>query len=176
MTAGLCLGWGSQLLLIYFRLRFLKINMIFTLTFTKIEEKWSIGSAGWWASHRNCSFSTVSLMLCGLATQGLVLWVTFLWNCLDPSLGSHNWIGEGWSKKGASQVGLVVKSLPVNAGDVIDMGLIPGLGRFPGGGHGNPLQYSWLGNPTDKGAWWTTVHGVAKKWTHWSDLAGRQST
>ena len=56
----------------------------------------------------------------------------------------------------ASQVALVVKNLPANAGDV---GLIPGLGRFPGGGHGNPLQYACLENPVDRGAWRATVHG-----------------
>ena len=49
--------------------------------------------------------------------------------------------------------------------DVKDVGLIPGLGRTPGGGHGNPLQYSCLENPMDRGAWWTTVHGVAKSGT-----------
>ena len=43
-----------------------------------------------------------------------------------------------------------------------DLGLIPGSGRFPGEGNGNPLQYSCLENPTDGGAWWTTVHGVAE--------------
>ena len=51
---------------------------------------------------------------------------------------------------------------PVNAGD---MGLIPGLGRFPGERNGNPLQYSCLGNPMDRGTWWVTVHRVAKGWT-----------
>ena len=60
---------------------------------------------------------------------------------------------------------LVVKKPPANAGDVRDSGSIPGLGRSPGGGHGNPLQYSWLENPMDRGAWWATVHGVAKSWT-----------
>ena len=48
---------------------------------------------------------------------------------------------------GASQVGLVVKNLPANAGDIRDMSSIPGLGRIPGGGHGHPLQYSCLENP-----------------------------
>ena len=43
--------------------------------------------------------------------------------------------------------------------DTGDLGSIPGLGRFPGGGHGNPLQYSCLANPMDRGAWWATVHG-----------------
>ena len=54
---------------------------------------------------------------------------------------------------------LVVKNLPANAGDT---GSIPGLGRSPGGGHGNPLQYSCLENPTDRGVWWATVQGFAK--------------
>jgi len=53
----------------------------------------------------------------------------------------------------------VVKNLPVNAGD---MGLIFGLGRSPGEGNGNPLQYSCVGNPMDRGAWWVTVHGVTR--------------
>ena len=54
---------------------------------------------------------------------------------------------------GASQVVLVVKNLPANAGDLRDTGLIPGSRRSPGGGNGNPLQYSCLENPIDKGAW-----------------------
>ena len=50
----------------------------------------------------------------------------------------------------------------LNAGD---LGSIPGSGRSPGEGHGNPLQYSCLENPMDRGAWWATIHGVAKSWT-----------
>ena len=57
------------------------------------------------------------------------------------------------------------KELPANAGDKRDMGTIPGLGRSPGGGHGNPLQYSCLENPMDRGAWRATVHGVKKSQT-----------
>ena len=59
--------------------------------------------------------------------------------------------------------GLVVKNLPMNAGDAGDVGSVPGLGRSPGGGHGNPLQYSYLENPMDRAAWWAIVHGVAKE-------------
>ena len=66
---------------------------------------------------------------------------------------------------GASQVVLVVKNLPANVGDIKDLGSIPGLGRSPGGGHGNPLQYSCLENPMDRGAWWAMVHGVTKSRT-----------
>ena len=64
---------------------------------------------------------------------------------------------------------LVVKNLPANEGDVRDVGLIPGLGRFPGGGNGNSFQYSCLENPMDRGAGQATVHGVTKSWTQLSD-------
>ena len=63
-----------------------------------------------------------------------------------------------------SWVVLVVKNLPANAGDIRDAGSIPGSGRSPGEGNGNPLQYSCLENPRDRGAWWATVHGVTKSW------------
>ena len=56
----------------------------------------------------------------------------------------------------------MVKNLPASAGDARDMGLIPGLGRSPGGGNGKLLQYSCLENPMDRGAWGATVHGALK--------------
>ena len=59
----------------------------------------------------------------------------------------------------ASQVALVVKNLPANAGDIRDKGSIPELGRSHGGGHGNPLQYSCLENPMDREAWWASPWG-----------------
>ena len=59
----------------------------------------------------------------------------------------------------------MVKNPPANSGDAIDSDSIPGSGRSPGGGNGNPLQYSCLGNPMDRGAWWATVHGAAKSQT-----------
>ena len=62
----------------------------------------------------------------------------------------------------ASQVVLVVKNLPANAEDIRDLGSIPGSRRSPGEGNGNPLQYSCLENPMDRGDWWDTVHGIAK--------------
>ena len=61
----------------------------------------------------------------------------------------------------------MVKNLPAKAGD---MGLIHRSRRSSGEGNGNPLQYSCLGNPTDRGAWWATVHGVAKSWTRLKQL------
>ena len=57
------------------------------------------------------------------------------------------------------------KNLPANTRDLRDVGWIPGLGRSPGGGYGNPLRYSCLENPMDKGAWQATVHRVAQSWT-----------
>ena len=66
---------------------------------------------------------------------------------------------------GASQVGLVVKNSSASAGDIKDEGLIAGSGRYPGGGHGNPLQCSCLENPMDRGPWQTTIHRVTKSQT-----------
>ena len=76
---------------------------------------------------------------------------------------------EGFESKllalGASQVVLVVKNLPVNAGDIRDVGSVPGLGRSPGEGNGNPHQYSCLKISMDRGAWWATIRRVAKSQT-----------
>ena len=63
-----------------------------------------------------------------------------------------------WASYGA----LVVKNLPANAGDIRDVGSVPGLGRSPGEENGNPLQFTCLENPMDRGAWWTAVHRVAE--------------
>ena len=71
---------------------------------------------------------------------------------------------------------VVVKNLPANAGDERDAGLIPGLGRSPGRGHDNPLQYSCLENPMDRGAWQAMVCGVAKSWTQLKWLSAHTHT
>ena len=65
----------------------------------------------------------------------------------------------------ASQVALVVRNSPPNAGDTGDVGSIPGSGSSPGEGRGNPLQYSCVENPMDRGTWLATVHGAAKSQT-----------
>ena len=70
----------------------------------------------------------------------------------------------------ASQEALVVKNPPADVGDVSDEGSIPGSGRPPGGGHGNPLQCSGLENPVDRRAWWATVRGVAESRTRLNQL------
>ena len=65
----------------------------------------------------------------------------------------------------SSQIALVVKNLPVNAGDIRDAGSIPGSRRFPGEGHGNPFQYSCLENSMDRGAWQAEVHSITHSQT-----------
>ena len=64
-----------------------------------------------------------------------------------------------------SQMVLVVKSLPVSEGDIRDVSSMPAAGRSSGGGDGDPLQHPCLKNAMDRGAWWATVHRVAKSWT-----------
>ena len=78
-------------------------------------------------------------------------------------------------QNGASQVALVVKNPSTNAGDVRDMGSIPGSGRSPGG-HGNPLQCSYLENPMDRGTWQATAHRVAMSQTRLKQLSMRAHT
>ena len=73
-----------------------------------------------------------------------------------------------YASLGASQVMLEVKDPPANAGD---MGSLPRSGRSPGGGHGKPLQYSYLENPMGRGAWRATVHRVAKSRTRLKQLS-----
>ena len=69
----------------------------------------------------------------------------------------------------------MIKDLSANAGGVRDLGLIPVLARSSGRGHGNPLQYSCLGNPMDREAWRATVHGVTQSQTRLSNLARRHT-
>ena len=76
--------------------------------------------------------------------------------------GESTWAG---SRAG----GAVVKNLPTSSGDARDVGSIPGSGRFPGVGNGNPLQYFCLENSMVRGAWWATVQGVTKSWTQLSE-------
>ena len=85
-------------------------------------------------------------------------------NCSLPDSSVHGilqagileWVAISLSKKG--------KNLSGKAGDLRDAGLNPGLGRSPGGGHGNPLKYSCLVKPMENGAWWATVHRIARSW------------
>ena len=91
------------------------------------------------------------------------------WNDL---IGPGHWWGVSW----AFQVALVVKSPPDNAGDIRNLGSIPGSGRPPGGGNGNTLQYSCLENPVDGGAWQGTIHRLTKSrsdTTDWQPVCTR---
>ena len=95
------------------------------------------------------------------------------WGCkvlILSNVNSHIWLAQQY-------IGLprciVVKNPPVNAGD---LGSVPGLGRSLGVGNGNPLQYSCLRNPLDRGAWWATVRGVAQSWTRLSAHECKQYT
>ena len=84
----------------------------------------------------------------------------FIHLCQEIFFKNHDW--QPLMCIQTSQVVLVVKNLYANTGDIRDTGSVPELGRSPGGGHGNPLQYSCLENPMDRGSWWATVHGVTK--------------
>ena len=84
----------------------------------------------------------------------------------DSSLGGKDSF-VSYSRNRASQVVLVIKNVPANSGDIRDMGSIPGLGRSPGGGLGNPLWYPCLENPTNRGAWrapWGHRESDATEW------------
>ena len=79
------------------------------------------------------------------------------------------------NKSGALQVVLVVKDMPVNTGDIREVGVIPGLGRSPGEGNGSPLQCSCLDNPMDRGAWRAIDHGVTKSQPRLKRLSAQHS-
>ena len=83
---------------------------------------------------------------------------------MHKNLSTYTGSGLCYRASWASQLVLVVKNPSANAGDARNMGSIPGLGRFPGAGNGNPLQYSRLENSIDIGTWSAIVHGVAKRW------------
>ena len=94
----------------------------------------------------------------------------------NSGVGSHSFL-YGISPNLGTEAGSpalmvpVVKNLPANSRDIKDTGSIPGPGRTPGGGHSNPLQYSWLENPMDRGAWWATIHRVTKSQTQLKRLS-----
>ena len=102
-----------------------------------------------------------------LVSESITLYYThivLLRGPYKPSESSHLFCSsQPWAR--ASQVALGVKNLPANAGDLRDTASVPGCGRFPGGGHGTPLQSSCLENPMDRGAWRAKVHRVAKNRT-----------
>ena len=107
----------------------------------------------------NCTFGSVGFTHFFLIPRYFIFLMTFKWIIL-----SHEYITcILWSE--SARMALVVKNPPTNAGNIRDTGLIPGLGRFPGRGDGNPLQYSFLENPRDRRTWQVIVPRVAKSWT-----------
>ena len=115
------------------------------------------GWDGWMASLTRWAWVWVNSRSWWWTGRPGVLW--FMWS---QRVG-HNWATDlNWTDGGSE-----VKASACNVGD---MGSIPGLGRSTGEGNVNPLQYSCLENPMDRGAWWATVHGVAKSQTQLSDL------
>ena len=89
--------------------------------------------------------------------------------CMYNSISKYSLIVDNFIKQG-TPYGTMGKESTCKARAVGSMGLIPELERSPGGGNGNPLQYSFLDNPMDRGAWWATVHGVKKSQTWLSDF------
>ena len=114
-----------------------------------------------WLSLKCQSLSNV-YYACSPAHRNMCMWAQACW--------CKNKITFLLSSPLQSQVDLVVKNLPANAGDITDLGSVPGLGRPSGGGNGNLLQYSCLENPRDRGASQATFLRVAKSRTKWSDL------
>ena len=121
-------------------------------------------------------------VLAPLATIMAGLWPAISqWQCPGHSQNarfqSQLWICQGSRLLGSSilviqaSADLVVKNPPANTGDIRDVDLIPGSGRSPGEGHGNPLQDSCLENPRDWGAWRALVQGITKSWTRLKQLS-----
>ena len=95
----------------------------------------------------------------GSSVHGIFQARVLEWVAISFSILNCRWILYQLSHK---------KNPPSNAGDPRAVSSIPGSGRYPGAGNGNPLQYCCLENPMARGAWWATVHGVAKSWTRLS--------
>ena len=93
------------------------------------------------------------------------IWFTWKRLLLETKCEDSNSNFKGIEIVGASQVVLVAKNPPANAGNIRDVGSVSRLGRSPVGRHGNPFQYSCLENPMDRGTWWATVHRVATSQT-----------
>ena len=105
---------------------------------------------------------------CGINTPNIASFKILSKNFTNCS-GELIWGGSStdWQQKQEEPFSGGLKNPPASAGD---LGLIPGSGRSPGEGHGNPLQHSCLGNPMDRGAWWAKVHGVAQSQIRLSNL------
>ena len=129
----------------------------------RILAGYSPGDAKNWTWLSDSTFTVIILQFSSVAQS----WPTLCdpMNYSTSGLPVHHQLQSIKKRIWASQVALVVKNPPANAGDVRDVGSIPGSGRSPGGGHSNPLHYCCLENPMDRGAWRATVHRVTQSWT-----------
>ena len=117
-----------------------------------------------WGHKVELRLCSTTYWMCNMAQFTQPLWVFFTsikQNGDTDLIVLSSRLNEIYMYKGASQVALVVKNQPANAGDMRDISLILGSQRSPGGGHGNPFQYSCLENPMDRGAWLATVYGIS---------------
>ena len=115
---------------------------------------WRCGARIWKDDPLALNLLLTPCVMCLLCPWAVVGWVGLTPQAID--------LGSVYAAMGFSG-GVVVKNLPTNAGDTGDMGSIPEVGRAPGRGNGNPFQYSRLENPRNRGTWWATVCGVAKR-------------
>ena len=124
-------------------------------------------SSGWLSCSRLWRAVQCSVVGLRMLMGSLCLWAVLLaLAVLDTSISVAT-----FNPPGASQVALVVKNAPANSAGIMDTGSIPESGRSPGGGNGNLLQYSSLGNPTDRGAWGLQSMGSQRVRRDWSELA-----
>ena len=120
------------------------------LSSNRDRDRGPLGSLEAWKFH-----IVIRAHICGVSALSL-------WSWHDPHFTNETTDAPSW---------LSGKESTCNEGDIRDAVLIPKSGRSSGGGNGSPFQYSCLGNPMDRGAWWATVHGVAKSWIRLSDWA-----
>ena len=126
----------------------------------------SVSIEAWWVVQAGC-ITEDDIKTCTLPEKCSIDKITDA----GPQLSGSLDYSVVHSLYGASQVMLMVKNLPANAGDVRDVGLVPGSGRSPGGGRGNPFRYSCLENAMDRRAWPATVHRVAQSRTQMKQLS-----
>ena len=129
-----------------------------TLMLGKIEGSRRRGQEGWMASPAQCTLRLKTGKPDVLWSMGLQIVI-------------HDWVTEKQENTLGFPGGASGKELTCQCRRLRDTGSIPGLGRSPGEGQGNPLQYSCLENPMDRGAWWATVHGAAKSQTQLKQLS-----
>ena len=141
-------------------------NLQFVISPELWVSNWST-RGGWVEGHKLFVFHELQLWFLKGTLNPIVRLsqMCFTWYLWSPMPMPKKEIIISFNSKSGFPGGSAVKNPPANAGDTRDVVSIPGSGRSPGEGNGNPLQYSCLENPLDTGAWWVTVHGVTKRLT-----------